>query len=500
MAPKGKHTRNSMAAHAADAAAKYKSQLADTGALEELTCEYIHVPDETDMQADGSLRWAARLTFRWCLKTRSGHEERYNTTARASNIPGQGVPFPPHWITAMQCQRLETLAEESAVKARDHGVSAVRCLALGQPKEPAAPADGTGAGKTVALQVGGSRVVFLMCAQVQDGQWLCHRGSFIGDALADNPFQEADLVLKDVISDAWDTSLTKRLRSTGSMNVLRALVKASNYAWCQLVAVARYRAEELRARLLGQRFDEDVATAGFERSPWRWRSTGDWASQAQIAILWCWTARDGSARRVFEHTRLDYVLDRRKIPIPRCMNETDVDRYTRLLAMADMETRTSKAPCQYLGLRIGETFEPDPQLWPLECLDERKSHALVAYEWQHVAVNGKRHTVACRMNKILRDGGRRIPMNPLRVPPSGLTLDVAFFTAVGANVREGIVFKGVAYESERPEILEQVPNDGLDVQHEPVYGAYGTTSVSASCVLLPCPDGNAPSMMANVCT
>jgi len=28
---------------------------------------------------------------------------------------------------------------------------------------------------------------------------------------------------------------------------------------------------------------------------------------------------------------------------PKCINETDVDRYTRLLAAADMETRTSKA-------------------------------------------------------------------------------------------------------------------------------------------------------------
>ena len=59
----------------------------------------------------------------------------------------------------------------------------------------------------------------------------------------------------------------------------------------------------------------------------------------------------------------------------------------------------------------------------------------------------------------------------------------SFFSAVGANVREGIVFKGVAYESERPEILEQVPGDGLDVQHEPVYGAYGIVSVKR-CTML----------------
>ena len=476
MAPKGKHTRNSMAAYAAESATKYKAQFANTNALEDLTCEYIHAPEESDIQADGSLRWAAQLTFRWRLRTSSGHEECYDITSRASHVPTRKVPFPSHWVTAVQCQRLDALAEESAGKVHDHSVSDVRCLALGQAKEPPAPDGGTGVGRTVALQVDGLRVVFLMCAQVRDGQWLCHRGSFLGDTLAEDPLQEADLVLKDVVADAWDASLTKRLRSTGSMNFLRALVKASDRAWCELVAVAQYRAEELRARLFGQPFDEYVATAGFERNPWRWRSTGEWASQAQVAALWCWTARDGSPWRVFEHTRLDKIFDRRSIPIPKCMNAAAVDRYARLLAAADMETKTSKAPCRYLGLRIGEIFEPDPQLWPPEYLNERKSHALVVYEWQHVVVNGRKHTAACRMDKLLQEGGR-VPMNPLRVSPSGLTFDVTFFTAVGTNVREGIVFKGVAYESERPEILEQVPNDGLDVQHEPVYGAYGIVFV-----------------------
>ena len=60
-------------------------------------------------------------------------------------------------------------------------------------------------------------------------------------------------------------------------------------------------------------------------------------------------------------------------------------------------------------------------------------------------------------------------MNPLRTCPTGLTFEAAFFEAVGANTREGIMFKGVAYESDRPEILAQVPNEGLDVQREPVH-------------------------------
>ena len=95
----------------------------------------------------------------------------------------------------------------------------------------------------------------------------------------------------------------------------------------------------------------------------------------------------------------------------------------------------------------------------------------MVYEWQYVSTAGRPHTVACRVNNILGGGGRRVRLNPLRTCPCGLTFDVAFFEAVGASVREGILFKGIAHESERPGILEQVPNEGLDVQHEPVHGA-----------------------------
>ena len=481
MAPKGKFTRHRMAACAAQAAVKYRAELSNTAALAELTCDYIHAPGENDLQADGFLRRGAELTFRWRLKTKAGHEECCNVSARTNHVSVRGVPLPPGWATAMQSLGLDEIAEGTARKVRDGNVSEARCLVLGQAKEPPQLADGATVGKTVALQVHGSRVVFLMCAHVQDGRWLCHRGSFLEDALADNPFNEADLVLKDVIADAWDASLTKRLRSTGSMNVLRALVKASARTWCELVATARYRAEELRAQLLGQSFDEELATAGFERSPWRWRAVNAKASHIQIAFLWRWTAKDGSRRSVIEHTRLDRVTT--KFPTPSCMKEADVDRYARLLAAAERETKNSKAPCRYLGLRVGDAFEPDPQLWPPEFQDDRSSHAVVVYEWLHVSTNGQRHTAACRMDHLLENGGRRVPKNPLRAPPCGLTFDVAFFAAVGANVREGIAFKGVAYESERPEILEQVPGDGLDVQHEPVYGAYGIVSVKR-CTML----------------
>ena len=109
-------------------------------------------------------------------------------------------------------------------------------------------------------------------------------------------------------------------------------------------------------------------------------------------------------------------------------------------------------------------------MWPSTALDHRKSHASVVYEWQFVAADGARHMATCNVNNLLHHK-RRVPMNPLRTCPSNLTFDAAFFEAVGANVRDGIVFKGVAFESDRPEIVTQVPNEGVDVQREPVHGA-----------------------------
>ena len=391
-------------------------------------------------------------------------------TARTNNVmERQKVPLPAHWCTAMQCLGLDDLRDRSVGKVQVPDISDVRCDVLGQARQPH-QSDGVAPGKTVALQVGGARVVYLLCAHVREGTWLCHRGSFTDGFLAANPFHEQDLESKDIDTEAWDSTLTKRLRSSSAMNALRALVQGSDYSWFELAAVARYRAEGLRAQLCGTPFDEKVAAEGFERDPWLWRpaATG-WASQARITFLWSWTARDGSYKRVFEHARLHNILER-SIPAPRGMSETDMDLLGHLIAIAKMEERVSKAPCKYLGLQMGPNhYEPDPQMWPSGLLEHQKSHVSVAFEWQHVGIRGGKHTATCRADNVC--GGRRVPMNPLRNCPTGLTFGLAFFEAVGANVLDGIQFRGIAYETERSEILVQVPKEGLDVQREPVHGA-----------------------------
>ena len=172
MAPKGRYTRNHLAAATAEAATAARASLPNADTLQTLTCEYVHTPDETNTYADGALRRAAHLTFRWRLKTKAGHEEHFDVTARTNNATEQGVPLPPHWRTALQCLSLERLCEASAGKVSDPGISDVRCAVLGQAREPPPP-DGTGAGRTIALQVDGARVVFFLCAHVRNGRRLC---------------------------------------------------------------------------------------------------------------------------------------------------------------------------------------------------------------------------------------------------------------------------------------------------------------------------------------
>ena len=41
--------------------------------------------------------------------------------------------------------------------------------------------------------------------------------------------------------------------------------------------------------------------------------------------------------------------------------------------------------------------------------------------------------------------------------------------AVADNVKPGIKYHGIVYESDRPTIVQELPNGGVDVQHEPVH-------------------------------
>jgi hypothetical protein len=354
----------------------------------------------------------------------------------------------------------------SSARIREPGLKEIECAFLGQAKAPIARA-----GQVVALQEKGARVVYLLCAHIEKNDWLVHRGSFVNGLLDENPFQEKHLVHKDIVGEAWDYTAGKRLKSSGQLNTLRAMAITPTDSWCELVAVASYRAEEMRAASQGELFDKEVAERGFEKNPFRWREGERWQSQARVSFLWSWVSADGSPRKVFEHPRLDKIMERTSIPVPSGMNENDTDLLRRLVAVAEIETKTTKAPCRYLGLEIASGFfEQDPSKWPADMLDDRKTLVNVAYEWTHVKTQGSisgGHRVTCRVNNLC--GGRRVALNPLtRACPSGLTFTVDFFEAVAQTVRDGIKFRGIVFEGDGTDIVSQLPNEGRDVQNEPV--------------------------------
>ena len=62
------------------------------------------------------------------------------------------------------------------------------------------------------------------------------------------------------------------------------------------------------------------------------------------------------------------------------------------------------------------------------------------------------------------------PKGPLSATaPSGLVFTIEYAEALGKAVHEGIEFKGIAYESEAPTLLKQLPNGGVDCQDEKLY-------------------------------
>jgi len=257
---------------AVDSATKMTSSLLEGG---HLTCEYMRDEEST------SLKWSDHVKFRWRIES-AGYNDSYETTTRCDNVPERGVKFPERWRTALQCLKLHDRVHECAGDAMDLGASNVTCELLALAKNPRDDR----IGKAVAPNDNGSRVVYLLCGHIEHDDWMLHNVSHVDDQLDSNPFQEKDLVIKDIVKDAWDVTQRKRLRTNSHMNVLRGYAQANDYLWCEIVAVAQFRAEEIRSRRHHQELDKDYATRYFERNPFLWESHGERNSHTRLIVLW----------------------------------------------------------------------------------------------------------------------------------------------------------------------------------------------------------------------
>ena len=94
-------------------------------------------------------------------------------------------------------------------------------------------------------------------------------------------------------------SARKRIKAHLRETELRKLIEDSQVRFQQLLAIANYRAEELRAAHEQRDVNEDAALSYFEPSPWRWDAQG-WRSHVEIGFLWNWKTRGLDTRLAYQ--------------------------------------------------------------------------------------------------------------------------------------------------------------------------------------------------------
>ena len=157
MAPR-RYTRERLDGIVHDSVAKMESSLQSCT----LTCEYLHRGE------DEFVKGSDALNFVWKIEA-AGYCDTYETTVRCYHAVERGVPFTDRWKTALNCLTLSDTVRQSAENVTELGASDVKCELLGQAKEVMDDS----LGKTIALNDGGSRVVYLLCGQIEnDGSLL----------------------------------------------------------------------------------------------------------------------------------------------------------------------------------------------------------------------------------------------------------------------------------------------------------------------------------------
>ena len=225
----------------------------------------------------------------------------------------------------------------------------------------------------------------------------------------------------------------------------------------------------MQAKIQDRAFNEDTARSQFERNPFQWHVHG--RGHPMLVVSHWLARRDNRDQELFETNRVDYLL-KHGFSLPALRSPSDAILWDKLCAVADEETHKHKAPCVYLGLALGHgKYEPDPFNWPFQsysCINGKES-ATVCFEWVGVTINGAPHVVHATASDIIGNG-KGLPFNPLAYSaPSCLKFSLAFMESVAKNVHQGVSFKGIVFEGERPTISLQLPHGGIDIQDEPLY-------------------------------
>ena len=137
-------------------------------------------------------------TLEWALGT-----ERSTMEVRLDHAKERSVPIPPDWVTALHSFKAGEICRGFVGDLQlPTGVSNVPCNFLGAPKACTPSAQGLGVGRCLAFSHASGRRNFVLVAHVENNEWLCHGGSFIGDNEVPDPLSESNLVLEDLVKDA----------------------------------------------------------------------------------------------------------------------------------------------------------------------------------------------------------------------------------------------------------------------------------------------------------
>jgi hypothetical protein len=404
------------------------------------------------------------VEFTWEVRW-AGGAEIATCKLRIYNALGRGIPLPDKWDVALSALKLEKDARRIHRGDLPLDVPDVFCHMLGAAKKVQIPQAGARSpGACVTLTEKGSPMNYVLIAHVHSDVWICSPGgTFDGEWISkETIWQRSSLVEKDLSKELWQSAVPKRrIRMHVLSGNLLNLMQQHQDLFGALVAEMTCEAEIRRSNIYGRPIDIEMASAMYQRNPFRWESEG-WASQIQIAFLWQWE-QYGTTHYSHKIARLNNALQG-EVPFPGRLI-TDCSLHTRLLKRAERETKMRYCTCCYLGLQTAAGFEPNPALWQTSGW---KSHEKIWVEFSHVrnASTNKPHRVQVRADSWL-SRCHQTPGNPLNVTASrSLRFSLEFMDAFAAEKEGGMTFAGVMYDnSERPEIVRQLPND-IDIQHE----------------------------------
>ena len=204
MPAKGAFTLDRLQAFGAAAAESARARLVSDGGRPcgELTCEYFGVATRDEEYVIHEIPTGrSTLSYVWRVCVGGRHEQTV-VKIRCDKLSNQGVPFPKTWHTTLRCTNLQAIADAAAEAAREEIGGEIACKLLGVCKRVSLPEPGEHKpGATVLVAGDGPRMAHLLCAHIDGGTWLCHRGSFEDGKLNNtDPFDYHDLVALSSIS------------------------------------------------------------------------------------------------------------------------------------------------------------------------------------------------------------------------------------------------------------------------------------------------------------